>query len=288
MFYKSGKLRATAGLMVGTYAEYNLSAEPQLLRHLYEASVGVKVSEKLNLWVDAGIFPSHIGFESAISKDCWTLTRSILAENSPYYEAGVKSTYQSNNNKWLFSMLLFNGWQRIKRPDGNNTIAVGTQITFRQGERFLVNYSSFIGNDKPDSVRRYRHFHNFYSIIELSKKWGLTLGFDIGMEQAAKNTSQMNYWYSPALILRYIPSEVWAVAARAEYYSDKNGVIISPISSNKFQMSGISLNIDHTINQNLLWRIEGRWLQNKEPYFTKGQTLSMSSFFITTSMAINF
>jgi hypothetical protein len=34
--------------------------------------------------------PSHIGFESAIGKDCATLTRSILADNSPYYEAGVK------------------------------------------------------------------------------------------------------------------------------------------------------------------------------------------------------
>ncbi len=32
--------------------------------------------------MDAGIFGSHIGFESAISKDCWTLTRSIL-------EAGI-------------------------------------------------------------------------------------------------------------------------------------------------------------------------------------------------------
>ncbi|MBK8628485.1 MAG: outer membrane beta-barrel protein [Saprospiraceae bacterium] len=28
--------------------------------------------------MDAGIFPSHIGFESAISADNWTLTRSLL------------------------------------------------------------------------------------------------------------------------------------------------------------------------------------------------------------------
>jgi hypothetical protein len=41
--------------------------------------------------------PSHIGFESVISADCWTLTRSLLAENSPYYETGMRleatSTY---------------------------------------------------------------------------------------------------------------------------------------------------------------------------------------------------
>jgi hypothetical protein len=288
VMYNSGKVRAAAGLMAGTYAESNLSNEPELLRQVYEASIGVKIAEKSNLWIDAGIFPSHIGFEGAVSKDCWTLTRSILAENSPYYEAGIKSTYTSKNNKWLFSVLLINGWQRIKRPEGNNTIAVGTQITYRKSKQFMVNYSSFIGNDKPDSARRYRYFHNFYSIIELSGRWGLTLGFDIGMEQATKSAPQMNYWYSPVLILRYTASEAWSIAARTEYYNDKNAVIIPAINTNKFQAAGISLNIDHAIGQNLLWRIEGRALRNKEPYFKKSQTLSRSSIFITTSMAIKF
>ncbi len=37
--------------------------------------------------------PSHIGFESAVGSDCWNLTRSILAENSPYFESGIKLNY---------------------------------------------------------------------------------------------------------------------------------------------------------------------------------------------------
>ena len=36
-----------------------------------------------NLWLDAGIFVSHIGLESANSRDNLTLTRSIMADNSP-------------------------------------------------------------------------------------------------------------------------------------------------------------------------------------------------------------
>ena len=30
------------------------------------------------------------------------LTRSLVAENSPYFESGAKLTYITRNNKWLF------------------------------------------------------------------------------------------------------------------------------------------------------------------------------------------
>ena len=79
--------------MTGNYARYNLSGEPDWAKYIYEANVGFRLSKKQNIWIDAGIMPSHIGFESAISADCWTLTRNILAENSPYYESGVKLGY---------------------------------------------------------------------------------------------------------------------------------------------------------------------------------------------------
>ncbi len=86
--YSSDRVRANVALMAGTYGQYNMAAEQELLKYVYEANVGVRVGK--NVWVDAGIMPSHIGFESAVSKDCYTLTRSIMAENTPYYEAGAK------------------------------------------------------------------------------------------------------------------------------------------------------------------------------------------------------
>jgi hypothetical protein len=81
--------------------------------------------------------PSHIGFESAISKDCFTLTRSILADNSPYFESGAKISYSSDNGKWFVSGLVLNGWQRIQRVNGNSTVAFGHQLTYRPTEKLL-------------------------------------------------------------------------------------------------------------------------------------------------------
>ena len=81
--------------MLGNYAQYNLSAETNWAQFIYNANIGIKLSKKNNLWLDAGLMPSHIGAESAISDDCWSLTRSLSAENSPYYETGIKLNYTS-------------------------------------------------------------------------------------------------------------------------------------------------------------------------------------------------
>ena len=112
--YNAERVRANLALAAGTYMNANYAAETGVLKNVYEANAGLKISKKKNLWIDAGIFSSHIGFESAVSKDCWTLTRSMLADNSPYFESGAKLTYTSDNNKWLVSGLLLNGWQRIE------------------------------------------------------------------------------------------------------------------------------------------------------------------------------
>src|SRR5450759_1179649 len=81
--YIAKNFRANFGLMEGTWAQYNSSAEQPLLRNLWQANIGVKLSKNKNFWLDAGIFPSHIGFESPIGKSCDALTRCIIGDNTP-------------------------------------------------------------------------------------------------------------------------------------------------------------------------------------------------------------
>ena len=64
--YSSENVRANLALMGGTYAQDNLSAEQDALKLINEANVGFKISKTKNIWIDAGIMPSHIGWESAI------------------------------------------------------------------------------------------------------------------------------------------------------------------------------------------------------------------------------
>ncbi len=286
--YASQHVRANLGLMAGTYAQYSLAAELRLLQNLWQANVGLKLSRTKNLWLDGGVFASHVGFESAVAKDCWNLTRSILADNSPAYESGVKISYTSDNDKWYFSGLVLNGWQRIARSEGNNTPSFGTQITFTPDANVTLNYSTFIGNDKPDSVARWRYYHNLYLLLHPTDKFGITLGFDYCMEQKSTGSSEYNMLYSPVVILRYQCLSKLAIAVRGEYYNDENGIIIATGSPNGFQTSGYSFNLDYKINENALWRIELRGLSSKDEIFLSGNTPVNQNYFVTTSLAIAF
>jgi hypothetical protein len=286
--YAAKNVRANFGLMEGTWAQYNSSAEQPLLKNLWQANVGVKLSKKKNLWLDAGVFPSHIGFESPVGKTCDALTRCIIGDNTPSWESGIKIGYSSDNGKWFLSGLVVNGWQRIARVNGNNTPALGTQVTFTPNGKVTFNYSTFIGNDKPDTVSQMRYYHNFYAILNATDKFRITLGFDYGMEQKSKGSSKYNSLYSPVMIFHYQFCNKIAAAIRGEYYSDKNGILIATGTPNGFQTFGYSLNFDYNISNNVMWRMEGRGLSSKDKIFTLDNQVSNQNYFVTTSLAIAF
>ena len=286
--YQTKSIRANFALMTGTYTNANLASEAGVLKNIFEANAGVKISKKKNLWVDAGIFASHIGFESAIGKDCWNVSRSILADNSPYYESGAKITYTSDNEKWFISGLYLNGWQRIQRINGNNSPAFGHQISYKPTAKVTLNSSSFVGNDKPDSTKQMRYFHNFYGQFQLTSKVGLIVGFDIGAEQKTKGSTSYNTWYSPVLIAKYSLTAKKSIAARGEYYNDAQGVVISTNTPNGFQTYGYSLNFDYQITENSMWRIECRGLESKDNLFLLNEKPSKRNYFVVTSLAVAF
>ncbi len=286
--YESESLRANLALMAGTYAQDNMAAEQQALRYVNEANIGIKISKNKNLWIDAGIMPSHIGWESAIGKDNINLTRSFAAENSPYFETGAKISYTSDNGKWFLTGLVLNGWQRIAKAEGNQSISFGHQLIYKPNEKITLNSSSFIGNDKAKEEKKMRYFHDLYGNFQLTEKLSTVLGFDIGAEQKLKESQSYNIWYSPNIFMKYQIDNKWAVAGRLEYYNDKNGVIIKTDTPNGFQTFGYSMNLDYAFLKNVVFRTEARGFSSKDAIFVKNDEYKNGNFFITTSLAAWF
>lgn len=283
--YNTERIRGNIALATGTYMNANYAAEPGVLKNLYEAGVGVKLAKHKNLWMDAGIFSSHIGFESAHAPTCWTLTRSLIAENSPYFETGARLTYTSGNSKWFFSGLALNGWQRIQRVPGNSLMSWGTQLQLKPSDNVTLNYSTFLGTDTPDSTRLWRYFHDVYGIFGISDQLGLIIGFDIGQQQKSKGNNRKNTWYGTSGILRYAFKE-WAIAVRGEYYSDEQGVMIATGTPAGFKTGSASINIDRSFGDNFLWRTELRTMKSKDAIFIKRSTPVKNNTAITTSFAL--
>ncbi len=238
------------------------------------------MSKKHNLWLDAGILPSHIGFESAMSADCWTLTRSMLAENSPYYETGLKLGFTNKKENLNLSFLVLNGWQKIRKPDYIQQPSFGLQVNYKPNENLVLNYSNFLGSDKADSIDAFRTFHNLYLQYQPKSKVGVIMGFDIGTDKY--NLNDYGIWFSPVLILRYSLNERMKIALRGEYYDDKKEIILTTNTYNGFQVSGISSNFDYKINKHVEFRIEAKIYDSKDKLFQRNQRQNYS---LTTEMS---
>lgn len=285
--YGAERVRGNLALATGTYMNANYAAEPGVLKNIYEANVGIKLSKKRDLWLDAGVLSSHIGFENAHSHVCWTLTRSIIADNSPYYESGATLGYTSASGKWFIELLALNGWQRIQRVAGNSGACGGTQVTYSPSTKLSLNYSTFFGNDHPDSIRRTRIFHNLYGVIEATSRLGILAGIDYGMEQKFTGSSSWNDWLGTALIIRYKATRKTAIALRGEYYLDEQCVIVTTNTPSGFKTSGLSLNFDYYIMNNVLWRIEGKIYNSADAIFTdKTGSAKHLNTVATTSLSI--
>ena len=224
----------------------------------------MKLSKKQNLWLDAGIMPSHIGFESAIGADCWTLSRSLVAENSPYFETGTKLSFLNKKGNWTMAAMLLNSWQRTHRPDGYQKPAVGLQLNYKPTDQLTLNYSNFIGSDKPDDAVTRRIYHDFYAIWEAGSV-GIIAGCDVGSEEG------IGEWVAPVLVLRTSFSEKWRLAGRLEYFHDPRQVLVSTGTKNGFRTMGYSVNFDFSVTKKALLRFEGRSLSSKDAIFPAGK-----------------
>ena len=290
MNYQTQKVRANVGLMAGTYAQYNLAHEQDLMRHIFEANAGVQLVK--DLWLDAGVFGSHLGFESAISSENITLTRSLMAENSPYYLSGAKLTYEGVEN-WTFLAVVSNGWQNMRESLGNNNKAIGTQVVFEPNGKLLFNYSNWLSDESSSKFifvdpRGYRIFNDAYLIYNPIRKMKIITAFDYGMEQNLL-LRNWNVWYAPAVLVGYDLHEKISTGARGEYYSDEHGVNISTGTANGFQTLGVSLNLDYKPVENAFFRIECKFLNSRDAIFQQQDfSYENNNVAITTSLAVKF
>lgn len=287
--WQEKRARANVGLMAGTYPQYNLAGEQGLLKNIFEANAGLRLSARHELWLDAGVLPSHIGFESAIGRDCWTLSRSLLAENSPYYEAGARLSYTSPDARWYGAILYLNGWQRIQRLPGNQTPALGTQLTYNApGGGLSLNWSTYAGNEQPNGAEQWRYFNNLYAVWKPNDQWGLTAGLDAGWQQRPASDSGYDAWLSWVVIGRYAFSAKAAAALRVELYQDEAGVIIASDAPKGFKTYGVSANLDYAASLQAMFRIEGRFLGGPEAQFIDASgNPSQQYFFLTAAVAVS-
>lgn len=284
----SDRVRARLALQTGTSVHANYASElrnpakpgsqlADLLQHVQEATAGYHLAE--GLWLDAGIFFSHIGSETFVSRENWTYTRSLIADFSPYYQAGVRLTYDPSE-RWSFQLHVLNGWQNILETNSDKSI--GTQILFRPTGNFSVIHNSLIGRETE-----LRIFQDLILKYRISDVWELAFTLDFGMQKRA-GLDTFSTWYGTSFQNRLRLNPSTFLALRVENYSDPDGVIAPTKTPNNFQALGASVNIDCQLTPELLFRNEVRWLHARDAIFPAQTGDKTDTVFGVTSLAIMF
>lgn len=282
-----GRLALQAGTSVqSNYAgEYTVGtvSGPSLARNIQEAYAGLKVGR--TLWIDGGIFLSHIGMESFISRDNPTYTRSLAADYTPYYEAGVRATWQTTPALTTTAVIV-NGWQNI--AENNQDKAVGVRLDWSAAPAATLSYYDFFGNETGSG--RLRTLNGVGA--RLAPTQGLTLfgNFDYGTQRRAARPG-MDSWYGTALIARLQVTAPIAVSARVERYVDPAQVIVNTGKSFGFCANGASVGVDVTPAPRALWRTEVRVLGSEHPVFpnrARASGVSRDDGVAVTSLALTF
>jgi len=286
------RVRGRLAIQFGTSVQANYAGEPQIghvsgssvSQYIQEATVGYHLAP--TLWVDGGIFFAHTGLEGWISRDNLAYTRSLIADFSPYYEAGVKLTW-TPSPAVSGQFLVLNGWQNISNY--NTPPAVGIRVDYVASPKLTLSYDNFFGDVAADNVpAKYRLYHDFIAQLTPSSRWQLAGTFSLGTQTRSTAEGTTATWYGFSVFVKYQLSARVAVVARVERYSDPDQVIVITGLPDAFRTNGASLGVDVKPVPRLLWRTEIRGFRSSARVWPRLRigNLSQDDLFAVTSLAL--
>ena len=287
------RVRGRLAIQTGTSVQANYAAEPRngsvsgpdLARLIQEAFAGVKLGD--NIWIDGGIFLSHIGLESFISRDNAAYTRSLVADFTPYYESGARLAWQATPSLAAIFHVV-NGWQNI--AETNSAKSIGVRIDYTASPATTLSYYNYLGEEGADSAKnsQVRFFNGVGVKSAVMAQFQILAELDYGMQQRASGSGSAT-WYGGMVTGRYQATPMAAVVGRVERYDDRDQVLIVTGVADGFRASGASIGLDMTPQSRVLWRTELRGFRSEKAVFPKRTGgPSGSDAFVVTSLGLTF
>ena len=258
--YTTDRVRAAFTPGFGTYMNANYAAERQTLQNIIEAYVGVRLFKNKEIWLDGGVFTSPYTYETVYSFDQLTYTRSLGAENTPYYLTGAKLTVPFGG-KWTGYFYLLNGWQVIESQ--HDPLDYGTQLEFKPNGAWDINWNTYIGNEMSSSNPGYRtrYFSDLYATYTLSDKWSFSGDMYWGLQRRWEgDTIRSRPWWNANVSARYTFMKGNSISARVEYFDDRYDVLNKPVTNVPgYKSGGFSLGYNLNVTDDAMLRFESRY-----------------------------
>jgi hypothetical protein len=257
---------------------------PQAYRHIWQAYGTYVAPLGEGLTVDFGKFASSFGFEGNYTKDQINYTRSYLFNFLPYYHLGFRSNY-AFNDKFNVTYYLVNGIGQSEDFNGFKSQAILLNIKPVKSLTWNVNYYS--GIEARDSIPALNpgfaplptqpglstdvissapsgrtHIIDSYASWSATDKLTFAGQFDYQISRAQPDSAP-SHVTAGAAYARYQVTPKFALAGRAEYFSDRGGLFSGVTQA----LKETTVTAEYKFDEGLLMRTEWRRDFSNQPFF---------------------
>lgn len=247
-----GKARTTFTLQAGqlvnsAYGVGNGATKTPLIQ---QANIGYNLFD--NIWMDAGYFMTHIGGESFLPKDNWLSSHSLVTFFEPFYQAGLRFSYETDN--FNAQLHILNGNGMIEDNNANKTF--GIFLSYKPFKDLFVSYANVMGNEEADTMPHINHMlHNVCLQYDFTKEFSAKAQFDMANKSnftKADSTKADVSYMGASLSLKYAFTETISSTFRFAYVNNEDGLYSPALKG-----IGLTLGAEYKPTSNSYLRLEG-------------------------------
>ncbi len=231
-------------------------------RAVQEANVGLLLAK--NLWLDIGLFPTHIGTESFLPKNNLLSSTAVATYNEPFFQAGARLSYGGWENVDL-ELWVVNGYNLFR--DINRSKSFGLLLNFDLSESSSLTYTNLFGNEQPElfPVNLFRTYHNLYYTGSFGSSQ-LIIGGDFGTQSNSPISGDGTTMFNALITFRQDLGEQYSATIRGEIFNDPDGFISGLYATSAgliggLELIGVTLGLEYRPYSNSYLRLETRYIQ---------------------------
>jgi hypothetical protein len=164
------------------------------------------------LTVQAGLFPTAVGFEPAAVKDNWNWSRSNLFNFLPFFHVGARVSYPVTET-WTLAAAVYNGWNQASDLNAGKSLSLQSVLI---GDGWFFNALYIGGPERPRGDAAGSPWRNLFDVVaQVDAMPWLSLAFH-GNAGFEKSDYGNHSWGALALYARAKASDWLYLALRGD------------------------------------------------------------------------
>jgi hypothetical protein len=186
-------------------------------KHIQTAYVGYKAPLGAGLTIQAGLFPTQVGYEGAAVKDNWNWSRSNLFNFLPFFHVGARVSYPVTENLALTGSV-YNGYNQATDLNGHKTLSL--QASYVR-DKFFANLMYMGGDERMRRDGGGKPWRNMFDLVmqyDIFPAWSIAAHGNAGWEES---NFGKHHWGAAAIYTRVKATDWLYFAARGDGIFEK-------------------------------------------------------------------